>query len=316
MAPKTLDAPAAQANGKTNGAPSDVTPDPIAVALGDGENAPISDAEAAVLRGEEPPVEDDTQPTAESDESGEEVDGEESAESEGDKPEGDEADLDDGGEVWKQALQLANGDPKKALKIAAAALGVEGEEKNAAEPAGEETIAKAVESECDAAVAKFYEERGTEEKPGDERKALSRLLAAREVALVQKVGALLDQFEGNLKTKSKVTEATKALWKEHPGWKKDEVAFKKFATDPAYRSLPPLDAYELFLVKKAKRAAPVAAKKDAATQAAMDRKARGTAAQAAPGGRPSGPVVKQNLTTEQREIRFLRENPGRIPRLP
>lgn len=302
-------------NGTTNAGRSDVT-DPLDVDAGIGSSAPISPEEAAALRGEAPPEtpDDDVQPDAESaDKAGEQADGEESPES-GDEPGAEsEGDL-DGEAVFKDALRMANGDPKKALEIARLALGMEGDgKKSAAEAAPESSIEKSIAAEVDRDVAAFYEERGTEEKPGDERKALTKLLTQQRVAMVESVAAVLDNFEAKLQTKTKVNEATKALWKEYPGWKKDEVALTKFIAEvPSRRNLPPLDAYELFLAKKAKRGGPADAKKAAAVEAAATRKQVGTAAAAAPGGRPLGPTDKKPLTTEQREILTLREQPRRF----
>lgn len=268
------------------------------------------------MRGEAPAEapDSDVQADAEStEEVGAQADGEESPESADEAGAESEGDL-DGEAVFKDALRMAKGDPKKALEIARLALGIEGDEQEqAAGAAPEATIEKSIAAEVDRDVAAFYEERGTEEKPGDERKALTKLLAQQRLAMVKSVAVVLDNFEAQLKNKTKVNEATKALWKEYPGWKKDEAALTKFVAEvPSRRNLPPLDAYELFLAKQAKRGVPANAKKAAAVDAATTRKQAGTAAAAALGGRPSGPTDKKPLTTEQREVLALRQQPRRF----
>ncbi len=318
MTPQTLDA-TAHANGKvTTAAPNEAQQDPILEVLeaGDGTSAPMSDAEAEYLRsGVDAPSASDVQPTAESPETGgEQVDGEESAESEGEEPEGDKADLEASEKVWKDALALANGDPKKALEIARLALGAE-DEKEAA--AGPDTIAQAVEAEVSADVDRFYKERGDDKAgPDAESRALVALFKRREVALLQKVGQVMDQFDSKLKQRTEVSKATKELWSKHPDWKKDEPALLRFIqSTPGMRSVPPLHAYRAFLADKADRGAPVNAKKAAVVSAAATRKAFQTSAQASAGGRPGGPTTRKPLTTEQREVLTARQMPGRL-RLP
>lgn len=322
-------ATATQAPEKVNGtaatpsaAPSSAPLDPLDADAGIGTDAPISAEEAAAMRGETPENPDESvQPGGESaDDAGAEPNGEESAES-GAEPgeESNEADPEaERKALWDDAFRMAKGDPVRAAEIYKLSLGDEGARGTAA-PA--EADPKAIESsiarEVESDVAQFYAERGTEEKPGDERKALTGLLTRQRVALVQGVSALLDQFEGRLSTKTKTAEAMGQLKKEYPDWHKNRGAFERFVAErPSRRSLDPVDAYELFLAKQAKRGVPAGAKKAEAVRAAADKKLNGTARQSVGGGRPSGgPTEKPHVSTEQREIRVLRGLP-RVPRLP
>jgi hypothetical protein len=236
-------------------------------------------------------------------------------ESDGDKPEGEESEGDPDVEAdFKTALRMARGDPKKALEILRAAYPGEarGEAEAVDRKPGEAvkldpTIEKSITERARRNVEQFIADKGTEDKPGDERKAFADTLARLHVDIVRDVMDVLGKHDERSEERVSQQRADAALWKEYPEWEKDRAAYARFLAEvPSRAKLPPVDSYELFLARRAKLKKSPATGTKAAPAADKARMARAT--EGLQGGRPAGPTTRKHISTSQREASMARQS--------
>lgn len=262
---------------------------------------------------------------------GDEPNGEapESGEEPGEEPQG----ASDGEAVldFDLAMKYAKGDPDRAARILAAAMGDAGGDPDDADgddPEPQRGAGDGADDGLDTDVDAFYaslskmerDEDGRPKDPKAEAKGLAALLRSREKRIMQSVASNVRDF---LLAQREYDTAKAALTKKYPNWEQHKglirLEYRRLEKDigAAARRMPIATVYELVRSRLGAAGGPRAAKAAATSSAAVKKKQSSAAATPVPAnGRPTGPMDRRKLTEDERAAASVQQHLAGIRRLP